>query len=226
MLLQIECACELSWHLAKCRLQFHMSSMRLEMLKIKFPSSAKATDPQTFSMEDPGHWMSLNSIAKCFCCPQDIYVWGKYASGVCICSSEKSVFTLRHQGISECSFYQYVLVGWTSQEVQFRVYPVSEWTENCLPIGDMERRGETDCSRWVLGTPSKMEIQGCEPSQEACPCSFLAESPSPDLWSSCYHWTAAWFPRTSSWTFLMWAQPLPRVCKCVYSREILTFGFA
>lgn len=106
------------------------------------------------------------------------------------------------------------------------LYPVSEWTENCLPIGDMERRGETDCSRWVLGTPSKMEIQGCEPSQEACPCSFLAESPSPDLWSSCYHWTAAWFPRTSSWTFLTWAQPLPRVCKCVYSREILTFGFA
>lgn len=36
------------------------------------------------------------------------------------------------------------------------LYPVSEWTENCLPIGDMERRGETDCSRWVLGTPSKM----------------------------------------------------------------------
>lgn len=106
------------------------------------------------------------------------------------------------------------------------LYPVSEWTENCLPIGGMERRGETDCSRWVLGTPSKMEIQGCEPSQEAWPCSFLAESPSPDLWSSCYHWTSAWFPRTSNWTFLTWAQPLPRVCECVYSREILTFGFA
>lgn len=54
MLLQIEGVHELSWHLAKCRLQFHMSSMRLEMLKTKFPSSTKATGPQTFSMEDPG----------------------------------------------------------------------------------------------------------------------------------------------------------------------------
>lgn len=34
------------------------------------------------------------------------------------------------------------------------LYPVSAWTESYLPIGEMERTGEKEWSRWVLGTPS------------------------------------------------------------------------